>query len=269
MEKTSMKTIWIMFTVFIVIFILNCGVKMGISATQRMFMILEIWATIISIVLLVKNKLPQKIYINISLFLSILVSLSYLNTSILLMIKGFVITLMSSLAVFGTFNKFNHEKLIFLNTKNKKSVFISILVGICVGLVLGIINYLFMSINDKPNLQIDIYYFVLALNPAIYEEILFRALFYAFCIYLVNGKIETKQQKFTCWFMMIMPHVIVHTPDNFIYEGIVSGVVVIIMYSFIFALPFAILQRKRDITSAMIAHGLVDVIRFCFFGLPF
>lgn len=37
----------------------------------------------------------------------------------------------------------------------------------------------------------------------------------------------------------------------------------------LFGLPFAILQRKRDLTSAMIAHGVVDVIRFCFLGAPF
>lgn len=32
-------------------------------------------------------------------------------------------------------------------------------------------------------------------------------------------------------------------------------------------LPFAILQRKRDITSAMISHGLVDAVRFTLMGI--
>ncbi|MNF04285.1 hypothetical protein D3C80_2037670 [compost metagenome] len=69
--------------------------------------------------------------------------------------------------------------------------------------------------------------------------------------------------------MMIIPHVLIHTPDIIINNGIVPGVINIIMLALLFGLPFAVLQKKRDITSAMLAHGIVDVIRFCFLGLPF
>jgi membrane protease YdiL (CAAX protease family) len=37
----------------------------------------------------------------------------------------------------------------------------------------------------------------------------------------------------------------------------------------VFGFIFAFLQKKRDVMSAMIAHGVVDWIRFCIFGLPF
>lgn len=69
--------------------------------------------------------------------------------------------------------------------------------------------------------------------------------------------------------MMVIPHVLIHIPDTFLTYGIVSGIVNIVMLSLIFGIPFAILQRKRDLLSAMIAHGTVDVIRFSFLGLPF
>ncbi|WP_010297613.1 hypothetical protein [Clostridium senegalense] len=180
------------------------------------------------------------------------------------MTKGFIVTLLSALVIFSTFEKHKNEKLLFLNRKNKRSILMSILFGISVGVVLGIVNYLFMKTNNEPHLNINSSCFVVALSPAIYEKIVMRALFYAFSINLLEGKIETKFQRFTCWFMMIMPHVIVHTPDSFIYGGITSGIISIIIYVLVFALPFAILQKKVDITSSMIAHGFVDFIRFCF-----
>lgn len=36
-----------------------------------------------------------------------------------------------------------------------------------------------------------------------------------------------------------------------------------------FALPFAALQRKVSVTSAIVAHGIVDLVRFVVLGLPF
>ena len=69
--------------------------------------------------------------------------------------------------------------------------------------------------------------------------------------------------------MMIVPHVLVHTPESFIGGGLINGLISTVLYIIIFGLIFAVLQKKRDITSAMIAHGTVDFIRFCFFGLPY
>ena len=62
-------------TVFILIFVLNFKVTISISETERMFFILELWGMILAIILLIKNKLPQRKYINSSLILSILVTL--------------------------------------------------------------------------------------------------------------------------------------------------------------------------------------------------
>lgn len=39
------------------------------------------------------------------------------------------------------------------------------------------------------------------------------------------------------------------------------------MLGALFGLPFALLQRKRDLTSAMVSHGFVDAVRFTLFGL--
>jgi len=69
--------------------------------------------------------------------------------------------------------------------------------------------------------------------------------------------------------MMIMPHVMVHTPDVFINHGLISGIINNLLLALLFGLPFSLLQRKQDLTSAIIAHGVVVLIRFCAIGMVF
>ena len=68
--------------------------------------------------------------------------------------------------------------------------------------------------------------------------------------------------------MMVIPHVLIHMPDMFIENGLINGIIGIVMLTILFGLPFAFLQRKWDLTSAMIAHGIVIAIRFSAFGIP-
>ena len=117
---------------------------------------------------------------------------------------------------------------------------------------------------DKFNLQA----FIFSLNPGIFEEVSFRFFIYAFCIYQINGKIKTKEQEVWIYIMMIVPHVLIHTPDQLFDNGLPYFIVSIILMSFIFGLPFALLQRKHDLSSAIVAHALIDFIRFSLFGLP-
>ncbi|MEN2258769.1 hypothetical protein AAIB48_14170 [Paraclostridium benzoelyticum] len=88
-----------------------------------MFIVLQLWSVILSIILIFKNKLPNDKHIKISIFLSFLVAISYYKLAIGAVFIGFIITLLSSLAMFSTFEEFNYEKLIFLN-KSTQKVFI-------------------------------------------------------------------------------------------------------------------------------------------------
>jgi hypothetical protein len=258
-----------MFFVFLALFAVNFAIDSNNPPpTSRMWLLLEVWAILISVLLLIKHKLPSSRQILLSVLLAAAVALAYLNYSLFSMISTSIITLLSSLAIFSTFNRYREGRLLFLNTANKKTVAVSLLTGVAAGVLLGILN-LMLSGSDLGGFSIKLSYFKVALSPAIYEEIGMRSLFYALCLSMLNGKIETKAQKFTAWFMMIMPHVLIHTPDSFIIGGIIPGMINIVMLAVLFGLPFAILQKKRDITSAMLAHGIVDVIRFCFMGLPF
>ncbi len=96
---------------------------------------------------------------------------------------------------------------------------------------------------------------LLCFNPAIYEEIADRAIFIAFCLWFANGRM-TIYQYFTMYFMATLPHSMVHGYPLW----------PTLMLTVLFGLPFAILQKKRDITSAMISHGIVDAVRFILIG---
>jgi|LSQX01.2.fsa_nt_gb hypothetical protein len=269
MKNKSLKTIWIMFAIFIVLFSVNLAVKGIPAATQRMWLIMDIWTIILSIILLFKNKFPSRKGIISSAALGLLVSLSYIKIGVFSLVLAVVVTVLSSLAVFSTFEKYSEKRLHVMSEKGKLSIVISIIRGLTVGIIWGAINYFLMLSSNEPKFSINIMNFLVALSPAVLEEIAMRTLFFAFCLNLLNGNIGNKSENFTCWFMMMVPHVLIHTPDIFINQGFVAGIISVVLYIAIFAFPFAFLQRKCDITSAMIAHGTVDVIRFCFFGLPY
>ncbi|MDF2700351.1 MAG: hypothetical protein K0Q49_1909 [Haloplasmataceae bacterium] len=267
-KQNGLKKIRLSFLAFMTLFILNFGVVLDITVTQRMWLIMDIYVFLLSMFILIRIKLPSRKQILISLLFGVLVFVSYWGLSIFSSIKGSLLTILCSLAVFSIFNRYDHNVLKLFRTKIVSSVLLSIFIGLFVGIVLGVINFYFMSISATPNLRISIKFFLISLSPAIYEEITMRTFMYAYCLYLLNGEINTKIERFACWFMMIIPHVLIHTPDSFINFGLISGVMTVLLYVVLFGLPFAFLQKKRDIVSAMIAHGVVDVIRFCLFGLP-
>lgn len=66
----------------------------------------------------------------------------------------------------------------------------------------------------------------------------------------------TKRQTFTMYVMMALPHGLMHNKE----------IVSCVMCSIIFGLPFSLLQRKRDVTSAMTSHFRVDAVRSIIFG---
>jgi len=266
-EKGIIK-IWALFAVFCFLFIINMGITMDISPTQRMWLILDICVLVISIILIIKNGLPSKRYILISLFFSVLVFISYLGISIFSSSKGFLVTFLSSLATLHIFEKYNNLEIKIINRKTTKAIVVSTGIGIFVGAILGTVNVLFMMSSNVPDFNITFSCFLVSLSPAIYEEMALRTFLFAFCVYLLHGNIDSKGKQFVCYFMMIIPHVMIHTPEQFIINPI-NGIMNILLLTLLYGLPFALLQRKRDLTSAMVAHGLVDVIRFSFFGLPF
>ena len=274
--KPRIWSIWLMFFIFCLLFTLNNMLSED-NATSFAWLLLEVWVLILDIIILIKHKLPSRKYACISLALGFAVAATYLDVMIVTksmsrifsLIVAPVLTFLSGVVVFRIIETYPKDMLRMIYKKNLRSVLFSVIIGITFGIVWGVLNYLLMLGNSQSNLYITVHCFLVSLSPAILEELAMRAVFYAFCISLLHGNVTTKSQKFTCWVMMIVPQVLVHTPNAFIKGGIVSGLVSTVLYIVVFGLIFAILQKKRDVISAMVAHGTVDFIRFCFFGLPF
>lgn len=265
-NRRGMAMIWLLFASFLLLFLVNFRIKTNLGYTQMMWLVLSTCVTILSIFILVKIGLPEKNQVIISFVFGLCMVLAYQGVSFTAF-KTFLVTFFCSLASFRIFEKYNDYSLNFLRSTTLRSIVGSVIIGLVFGLVLGVIN-LFLA-QGTLVLQFTLSAILAALSPAIYEEIALRAFVYAFCLYLLNGTITSKAEGFTCYWMMIVPHAMIHTPDQFVQYDLASGLISIILLSLLFGLPFALLQKKRDITSAMIAHGVVVLIKFIFLGLPY
>ncbi len=217
----------------------------------------------LSIFLIAKNKLPSKKYVIISIVFSILSTLAYLgyqqNPFILIYgLRAGIPTLLSSFAVFSVMEKKGGYKI--LSHETRWSPLVSILIAIATGIILSLVNTLISG--QKINFEFSLLKLLVCLNPAIYEEMACRAIFMAFCVYFTSN--ENSKEKsmnvfdlITMYFMMIVPHTVIHG----------YGLIPTLILCVLFGLPFALLQRKRDIASAMISHGIVDAVRFTLTGI--
>lgn len=240
--------LWLLFLVFIAIRIL-CKIQYWI--------VLSSITCALAITLLIKAKKPSKKYVWLSVIFAVLSTVAYLgynqNPWVLLYgLRAAIPTLLCSLAVFSVMEK--RSEYVLLYQKGKYPFIITILISLAVGAVLSVINF-FIS-GKEAGFDFSFWKLLLCLNPAIYEEMACRAIFMAFCVWFADGEMNLFQ-KITMYFMMFVPHTVVHG----------YPLIQTIMLCILFGLPFTILQKKRDITSAMISHGIVDAVRFIVIGI--
>lgn len=268
MKKTI--KMYLVTIIYILLFILNFGIDFTTSQVSDMWLILSAYALALSVILLIRFKLPSGKYFITAFILAGLVYFSYVSIGFFAsfsQIRGTVSTFLAVLASMSVFQRISKDELVFIKQKNTKGVLTSVGIGIIVSIILGIINTFLLSSNQTVNPKFSIACFLVALSPAIYEEIALRTLFCAFCRSILANTSATKGQTFACYTAMILPHALAHTPDYFINGGLINGLISTVLLCCIFGLPFALLQKKRDILSAMTAHGMVDVIRFILFGI--
>ncbi len=137
----------------------------------------------------------------------------------------------------------------------------TVTLGIVAGFVLAFINTFLAGATSsfQPSFSI----FLVALVPGISEEICFRFFIYAFAFYQLGRAPETKRELTWLYVLLIVPHVLLHFP---VFNS--QFIVGVFLLSLIFGLPLTLLMTKHDVLSAMIAHTIVDLIRFFLFGLP-
>ena len=143
-----------------------------------------------------------------------------------------------------------------------KSIFKSFLIGVMVALPFALINYIYfrLTLGEAEYMNIFSAGF-LALAPGISEEIIFRFFIMNFIFYLLEGKVERKYSVIISFFFGIVPHSLIHFPELWIHN-IPGALFMLISTSFLFGLPMAFLQYKRNLETAITFHWFIDFIRF-------
>lgn len=77
----------------------------------------------------------------------------------------------------------------------------------------------------------------------------------------MKGQSLTKLQNGLTYAGMVLPHVFIH------FNFQIFQIMYVLFLPLLFGLPFALMQRKWNLVSAIGSHALVDVIRFCVFGV--
>ena len=145
---------------------------------------------------------------------------------------------------------------------NQRDILKTIFLAIFVGVILGVLNlYLGKVSGMLVNPSIKAKWFLDAIRAGAAEEIIFRYFFFAICIFFTNDRELSRSENFLCYLIMIVPHIITH------FDRSSFTLISMVLLSLLFGLPFAIMQRKHDLSSAIGAHAIVDLIRFCVFGL--
>lgn len=182
-----------------------------------------------------------------------------------------IIVFLSCSASCSIFEKCGKNSLRLIRNAKKRDVVVSVAIGILCGILWGGINYLLMR-GSNPVAVTNIFKaMIVSMNPAILEEVAYRCVFFAFCLSMADGELKGRLQRFAGWCMMIVPHILPHilfSVTNGIVESVLSWLISLVLYIVVFGFIFAFLQKKRDVASAMMAHGIVDWIRFSIFGLP-
>lgn len=267
-NKKSLFNIWKTFGVFAFLYFVIAIVT---KEQGLLWLLLTAYSLGISIFLLKKHRMQK----GKALIMPVLFALLYLISSIysfnLFSVIHAILVFLSSCAVIATFTDVMGSYH-WVKSVKKHDYILSIIIGILVGAVWGAINYFLMRGSNEIAPANLIQAGIVALNPAVAEEIANRTVFYAFCVHAMKGLPASRQENLTCWFMMIVPHILPHilfSLEGGVVNALVSFVISLVLYILVFGFVFAFLQRKRDVLSAMVAHGLVDAIRFAIFGLPY
>lgn len=243
-KSISLKLI-IIFVLFLVLWLTTSMNPMKLNVLWF------IVALILSVLFMIKNKNISRRDVVVGILLGLIS-----------MPSNFFMGAISIIAYLGGVSVFKESdnKILLIKSNNKKEIVKTILLTIFVGGILGIINIYLGKSAMTINPSIKLKWFLDAIRAGATEEIIFRFFFFAICVYFTNDKVLSRFQNFLCYLIMIIPHVLIHF-DRTNFE---LGSMIIL--TLIFGLPFAIMQRKHDLSSAIGAHAIVDLIRFCIFG---
>ncbi len=249
MKKEELKLFWV-FILFIFVWII-----------ANMFNMNILWFVIVGVIAIryiVKEKNIDRKDIIIACTFGVVSMPSAFGAVFILseLIMGLV-TIPAYLGAMSILKGSNNKVSVIRSGKKQIAVSFSIAIGI--GIFLGVINLLLA--NFPINFSVKLKWFLDAINAGVTEEIIFRLFFFAICVAIVKDKKMSKSENVLSYLIMTIPHVLIH----FNFETVDLGSIIVLFV--LFGLPFAVLQRKRDLASAIAAHSVVDLIRFVLVGI--
>jgi hypothetical protein len=139
----------------------------------------------------------------------------------------------------------------------------SLVTGVVIGLPFAVINVLlFVFLNGQQIVIQDVVFSaIMALQPGIMEELVFRLLFMSLAIVVLLKYLPKKVAITSAIFMAIVFHSAVHVPQLVLANPLMA-IVTVIVTSTLFGLPMALLAYKKDIETAIGFHWVIDAVRF-------
>ncbi|WP_425447865.1 CPBP family glutamic-type intramembrane protease [Dethiothermospora halolimnae] len=257
----NLKLICIFLT-FMLLFIVNQLLPNNIRSPQaytaRLLFICFVTISVITIYIIIKTKKLKKKDIFVAILFGILSGMK----SPFMGVTTIVAYIGSSCIL-----KYIHVNVPIFKDKTFKGIIKSAIIATICGCLLGMINLLLGMKSSNISVSFSIVHLINALQAGITEEIAYRLFPFAICVYFLKDNPKTKFQSVLCYFIMTVPHVLMHFPDMIATNGIGSIIMSVVVLTLLFGLPFALLLRKRDLFSAIAAHTLVDVIRFTVLGI--
>jgi hypothetical protein len=135
--------------------------------------------------------------------------------------------------------------------------------GVLLGIPFAILNVLlFIFVNGQQIASEDLLTeAIMALKPAIMEEMAFRLLFMGLAIVILMKVLPRKIAIVSAVLMAIVFHSAAHVPD-LLTTNPVMALVMVAATSVLFGLPMAVLAYRRDIETAIGFHWAIDAVRF-------
>jgi hypothetical protein len=263
-----------MFGGFLVLYVIDVVCMQVLGSDDFIWNAIDFWGAGLALFLLYRLGFPKARQFLAALILGLLAGGGYLFND-----YGFtgdfsdffkcgLITVLAATAVFSFIGEHRQAGYRMLAGSKPRTLVLTIALGLGLGVVMAGLNILALVIGGTP-IAPDLNpasAFAFCLEGGIFEEICCRAVFLVFCLYLCKGLPKGRFAAFTCWFMMIMPHVLAHTPAYLASGNALMWLASTAYLLLLCGLPLAVLQRKRDITSAMLAHGTIDFVRYLVFG---
>jgi hypothetical protein len=135
--------------------------------------------------------------------------------------------------------------------------------GVLLGVPFAILNVLlFVFVNGKRIVPEDVLTgAIMALKPAIMEEMAFRLLFMGLAMVVLMKFLPRNVAIASAIFMAIVFHSAAHIPDLLMTNPPIALAMVVVT-SLLFGLPMALLAYKKDIETAIGFHWVIDAVRF-------